>query len=46
LSKAGAGAGVVEIATRCPSGADRSDHLVSHLDDNAPAQQQQMRQFE
>jgi hypothetical protein len=39
-------AGVVEIAARRPSGADRSDHLVSHLDDDAPAQQQQMRQFE
>src|SRR5712675_353191 len=30
--QAGAGAGVVEIAARCPAGANRSNHLVAHLD--------------
>jgi hypothetical protein len=40
------GAGVVKITARRPGGADRSDHLVAHFDDDAPAQQKQMRQFE
>ena len=40
------GASVVEIAARRPGGAERSDHLVAQLDHDAPAQQQQMRQFE
>jgi hypothetical protein len=46
LVQAGAGAGVVEIAARRAGGADRSDHLVTDLDDDASAEQQQMRQFE
>ena len=46
LVKAGAGAGVVEIAARRSGGADRSDHLVAYLDDDTPAQQKQMRQLE
>ena len=40
------GAGFVEIAARRPGGANRANHLVAQLDDDAPAQQQQMRQFE
>lgn len=36
-SQAGAGAGVVEIAARCPAGANRSNHLVTHLDGDACA---------
>src|SRR5262249_17734017 len=46
LVQPGAGAGVVEIAARCPRRADRSDHLVADLDHDASAEQQQMRQFE
>ena len=37
---------LIEIAARRPGGADRSHHLVAHLDDDAAAEQQQMRQFE
>ena len=44
--QAGAGARVVEIAARRPGGANRSNHLVAHLDRDASAEQQQMRQFE
>jgi hypothetical protein len=46
LVQPGAGTGFVEIASRRPGGANRSDHLVTHFDDDASAEQQQMRQFE
>src|SRR5215469_2827170 len=46
LVQAGMGTGIVEIATGRPGRADRSDHLVAHLDNDASAEQQQMRQFE
>jgi hypothetical protein len=39
LVEAGAGAGVVEIAARCPRRADRSDDLVADLDHDASAEQ-------
>jgi hypothetical protein len=39
LVQAGTSAGFVEIAARRPGSADRSDHLVVHLDDDAPGEQ-------
>jgi hypothetical protein len=44
-SQAGAGAGVVEIAARCPAGANRSNHLVAHLDGDACAKRQWVRRY-
>jgi len=37
LAVATSRAGVVEIAARCPAGANRSNHLVAHLDGDACA---------
>jgi hypothetical protein len=35
-----------ETAARHPAGAERADHFVAHLDGDASAEQQRMRQFE
>jgi len=45
LSSPARGAGVVEIAARCPAGANRSNHLVAHLDGDACAKRQWVRRY-
>ena len=45
LVHAGTGAGLVEIAARRAARTDRSNHLVTGLDDDTSAKQQQMRQL-
>jgi hypothetical protein len=45
LAVATSRAGVVEIAARCPAGANRSNHLVAHLDGDACAKRQWVRRY-